>query len=432
MDKYPKIPKGTKFFSKAEKILVFNPFAPAWFVTNKTGELILALCNGKRSIDRIVSLTKKQLGTDNNKYVKEFLIAADNSNIFYNDRDKQKVRFISSNLRILQMSLTSKCNLNCVYCYATAREEVGTRLLTLTDYKRIIDEATQISSNLEVVLTGGEPLLNDDWASIARYAKDQGCEVHLLSNGTLINSNNIKQIRDYVDLVIISIDASTQKLHEKLRGLNSYQAVEKGIAMLKGRGVNYNLSMTVSKTNINDVDAMSKKYGARLRFAPLFNAGSAQHSKQAISGNEYYQALSKVKGVNPLGNCESTLNYASQNRIHKCAIGDAEVSISETGDVYPCQLLHEAKFLAGNILNHSLLEIYNNSDVLKMCRHLTVDNIKGCSKCFLRYVCGGACRARAYHECGKLDVSGSFCEYEKQAYLDGIFNLYKKDISSLH
>ena len=43
-------------------------------------------------------------------------------------------------------------------------------------------------------------------------------------------------------------------------------------------------------------------------------------------------------------------------------------------------------------------------------------------------ICGGACRARAYHEKGDIMVSGEFCEYEKEAFINGIFNLYSKNV----
>ena len=108
----------------------------------------------------------------------------------------------------------------------------------------------------------------------------------------------------------------------------------------------------------------------------------------------------------------------------KCAIGDSELSISETGDVYPCHLLHYPEFLAGNIFKKNIKQIYLQSSVIDNCKQLTVDNIEGCRTCFIRYVCGGACRARAFHESGNIKTSGSFCEYEKRAYIDGILNLY--------
>ena len=409
------------------KSLFFNPNVPSWIVTNKNGELILALCNGKRSIEDIVCLFVKRYGQGYKNVVNNFLIKAINSNIFLNENKLTEAKISNYNLRILQISLTSYCNLKCSYCYATDRIERGLRSLELDDYKKLIDDTLKISSNIQVVLTGGEPLLNNDCFSIGEYAKQKKCQVHLLTNGTLINNRNIDFIKKIFDLVIVSIDGSNKELHEKHRGLNSYSAALRAVDLLSKEKVNFFISMTVNKMNINDIGAMVRKYGTKMRFAPLFDAGNAKHFKHSISGLEYYSALAKVKGINPLNYCETSLERAKQCKTYKCAMGDAELSISESGDVYPCQLLHNKEFYAGNILNQSIIDIYHDSQALLKCKRITVDNIKGCSKCFLRYVCGGACRARAYYESGKIDVSGKFCKYEKEAFINGIFKLYSEN-----
>ena len=111
----------------------------------------------------------------------------------------------------------------------------------------------------------------------------------------------------------------------------------------------------------------------------------------------------------------------------KCAIGDAEISISDNGDVYPCHLLHLSQFLAGNIKKQPLEQIYENSDVLRECSTLNVTEIKGCNKCDIRFICGGACRARAFFEKGRIDVADNFCKYEKLAFINGLFDLHQID-----
>ena len=111
----------------------------------------------------------------------------------------------------------------------------------------------------------------------------------------------------------------------------------------------------------------------------------------------------------------------------KEALDPSELSISETGDIYPCQLLHYPQFLIGNIHEDKISELYETSRVIKQCSEMVVDNIEGCSSCFLKYVCGGACRARAFHECGDIYTCGSFCEYEKLSFVNGIFEIYSKN-----
>lgn len=204
--------------------------------------------------------------------------------------------------------------------------------------------------------------------------------------------------------------------------------VMKAIDLLLQKNASLQVSMTVTKKNINDIENMARKFGSLLSFAPLFKAGRAKLNKRlAISGKEYYKALSSAKGVNPLSYLCSSLDSAKKEKIMKCAIGDAEISIADNGDVYPCHLLHIPQFRAGNLKQDSLDSIYRSSDVLKSCRGLTVLEISKCLKCPIRFLCGGACRARAFYEKGRIDVSDDFCEYEKLAFLNGLFDLRSLD-----
>jgi radical SAM protein with 4Fe4S-binding SPASM domain len=200
-----------------------------------------------------------------------------------------------------------------------------------------------------------------------------------------------------------------------------------GVDLLQRNNASLQISMTVTKKNIDDIGNMVKKCGSLLSFAPLFKAGRARVNKQlAITGKEYYNAL-VAQGVNPLSYLCSSLDTAKKQKIMKCAIGEAEISISDNGDVFPCHLLHIPQFRAGNVIKDSLESIYLFSDLLKSCRQLTVLEISKCLKCPIRFICGGACRARAFYEKGRIDVSDDFCEYEKLAFMNGLFELYSLD-----
>ncbi|MCK4820457.1 radical SAM protein, partial [bacterium] len=328
-------------------------------------------------------------------------------------------------LRIVQLSLVDKCNLNCIYCYATERPE-STNKLTQEEHFKLIADINGISEKVNIVLTGGEPLLSPYALELAEYAKVYNNQVQLLTNGTLITEQNAKRISDIFSLVKISIDGSTPAIHDFHRGKGTFSKTMRGFELLKKHNASVQIAMTVTKKNIQDVDAMTKRFGSRLIFAPLFVAGRAKTNKGlGITGKEYYEALSSVEGVKPLSRLCSSLAASKQKRIMKCAIGDGEISISENGDVYPCQLLHLPQFKAGNIKNQSLKTIYYDSEVLAACRRLTVLDIEGCKKCDIRFICGGACRARAFYEKNRLDVSGDFCEYEKLAFINGLFELHE-------
>ena len=424
------LPSNIVRYEKEDKVLYLNPDIPSWVVVNKDSSLLLELCDGDNEIEEIMESYVSVAGEEKRNDITNFFKGVIRSGIFGIPK-KGDIPILCSrqSLSLVQLSISSICNLNCKYCYATDREEFSFPQMTLSDYQRVIDEICMINSKVSFTITGGEPLMNDKCFDIARYIRKKGCRVDVLTNGTLINEKNIKEIKECFWKVTISMDGSTKEKHEIFRGPNTYDKTIKAIELLDAYSISNYLSMTVNRLNINDVGDMAKKYGRKLRFAPLFPAGNANKSEinLSISGKEYYDVLSKTKGVNPLSYCESTLDASQKCRRCKCAIGGSELSISATGDVYPCQLLHYPQFYIGNIHENSLVCLYRDSDIIKKCATMTVDNIEGCKSCPIKYICGGACRARAYHEKGDIMVSGDFCEYEKKAFINGIFNLYSKN-----
>lgn len=420
-----KLPIDAVKIKKNDKILLLNPNVPDWIVVSKNGAAILQLCDGKRSVERIADALSMFGRKDSKKEIIKFFEDIISNTTFFSLTNIEPLKYQPYKLRIVQLSLVDKCNLNCIYCYATERPE-STNKLTKKDHFKLIADINDISEKVNIVLTGGEPLLSPYALELAEYAKGRNNQVQLLTNGTLITEQNAKRIADTFSLIKISIDGSTPAIHDFHRGEGAFFKALRGVELLKKHDASVQIAMTVTKKNIKDIDAMTKKFGSSLTFAPLFVAGRAKANKGlSITGKEYYEALSSVNGVNPLSYLCSSLAASKQKRIMKCAIGDGEISISESGDVYPCQLLHFPQFKAGNIRKQSLKTIYEDSEVLKSCRKLTVLEIPECRKCEIRFICGGACRARAFYEKNRLDTSGDFCEYEKLAFINGLFELHE-------
>lgn len=420
-----KLPANLQRFKRGDKIVLINPDVPSWIVTNNLGEIIVKLFDGTNSLDDIVDIVSSELGDSIKDKLNKFLDGVIKSRLF--ETPKKETRSLYK-LHIVHLSLSDKCNLKCKYCYAEERKECGQNLLSLEEYKKIIDDVLRINPHCSFAITGGEPLLNKNWFAIAKYIKSHGCECWLLSNGTFFNENNIQDIKKVFNKVQVSIDGSSAKIHTLTRG-KSYSKVENAINLMKKYGIDYRLAMVVCKTNINDIETMAKKYGNRLIFQPLFSVSEVASSDDfSISGLEYYKALKSAKGVSPLSSYKTMLKNSQISKCYKCAMGDGEISISATGDVYPCQLLHDAKFLAGNTHEQSIIEIYEKSKNLKHCQNLTVNENKGCKTCAFKYICGGSCRARSFYETGDIAKSGDFCAYEKNALLDGIINLCNENL----
>lgn len=408
---------------RGDKYIFINPNIPRWIVTDELGKLILSLFNGENSYDEIISTAIEGLGDNKREKILSFCSSVLSSGLLNDVGPRPRTHRMM--LTSVHLSLSDHCNLNCSYCYARERVERKHPILTYEEYKAIINDILEINPGVTFTLTGGEPLLNKDCLAIAEYIKQRKGRVFLLSNGLLINKDNIQRISELFDLVTLSIDGPNDDIHSLTRGHN-FDRVIAATSLLDKHNVDYTLSMTVTKDNIDYIEEMATKFGNRLNYAPYFPI-SGESSSLDITGIEYYNALKSATGVRPLSYCESSLDNALVSQCHKCAIGDGEFSISATGDVYPCQLIHTDEFYAGNIHEQNIKEIYYKSKAINDCAHLDVDTIKGCKDCPIKYICGGSCRARAYYGCGDINSTTDFCKYEQESFYDGIIAIYSKN-----
>lgn len=408
---------------RGDKYIFINPNIPRWIVTDELGKLILSLFNGENSYDEIISTAIEGLGDNKREKILSFCSSILSSGLLNDVGSRPRTHRMM--LTSVHLSLSDHCNLNCSYCYARERVERKHPILTYEEYKAIINDILEINPGVTFTLTGGEPLLNKDCLAIAEYIKQRKGRVFLLSNGLLINKDNIQRISELFDLVTLSIDGPNDEIHSLTRGHN-FDRVIAATSLLDKHNVDYTLSMTVTKDNIDYIEEMATKFGNRLNYAPYFPI-SGESSSLDITGIEYYNALKSATGVRPLSYCESSLDNALVSQCHKCAIGDGEFSISATGDVYPCQLIHTDEFYAGNVHEQNIKEIYYKSKAINDCAHLDVDTIKGCKDCPIKYICGGSCRARAYYGCGDINSTTDFCKYEQESFYDGIIAIYSKN-----
>ncbi|MGA2652967.1 MAG: radical SAM protein [Terracidiphilus sp.] len=416
------------YAEKGEKHLFLRPSGPDWIVVNRNGAVLLSRCDGSSTIEDILGSMSipetLQLETEvlfSEAQSRGILVdsaSLEDENPEVVTREDQ--RRDKPSLGSIYLKLTNQCNLSCNYCYAQSGKPSD--VLSLEDLKAIAGGVSSISRSVEYVLSGGEPLLNPYTLDFAEMVKASGNVVQILTNGTLINEKNAERISKVADMVKISLDGSSEEVHSATRGKNNFERVIRAIDLLVGLETNVIVAMTVTKENRSDIPKMVSRFGSRLALQPLFKAGRGQDKVDlSLTGLEYYDALASVDGVAPMGMIARTLESIRGRGVRRCALAEREISISETGDVYPCQLLHAEEFKAGNIRERSLTEIYYESPVLKRLRSVNVDTLSKCSACQLRYICGGACRARDFYEVGSIEEVGEFCEYEREAFINGIF-----------
>ncbi len=408
-----------KIYQRGDKFLVLNPLIPSWIVTNINGVLLLKMYSDYMSLDKTVQDFRDYAPNLPAHICISFLQKATDAHLF--DSPSNAYLHKPYQLNGVYLNMTRNCNLHCIYCFAASRKESSEYDLNYEDYAKILDSIKHYNPLATVVFTGGEPLLAKLTLPVAQYAKRLGFTRKLLTNGTLITESNIQELIDSFDSFKISLDGSTASKHDYYRGKGAYNKTIKAIQLVDEHGADYSLAMVVTKRNMADVPVMNKMWGNKLIFQPLFPLGNASsNSELCLTGKMYYETLSAEKNIVPYDDINSIIALHKNNHSTlKCAIGDGEVSISSSGDMYPCQLLHDEKFKIGNLKDSTFDDLYNSPQMDKFKFH-TVDKIKKCNECDFRFLCGGSCQARHFSEKGTIDEAGDFCEYERNAIIDGL------------
>jgi len=126
----------------------------------------------------------------------------------------------------LRMSLTSQCNLSCIYCHAEGEERPGDPLSTSE-----IAEIIRVADGFEirhVKFTGGEPCLRQDLADIVGLVPER-MECSLTTNGTLLADMADDLADAGLSRVNISIDSLDRETYRKITGKDALSDVLAGI-----------------------------------------------------------------------------------------------------------------------------------------------------------------------------------------------------------
>ncbi len=423
----PRLSDNVFYSNKEDKHLFLNPDLPDWVVLNQNATYVVAQFDGKKTVTDIISSIEQDGAVFKQNDVVELIKQLSRHGII----DDAIAPAIINNCKCLQtdnpklhlvhIKLTDECNLSCKYCYAESGS-THKKFMSLEELKSVVDKVGAIATGVDFTLSGGEPLLHPSALELMEYIKSVGGNIFLITNCLMINNANAQKITKLCSLIKISIDGSCEEINSITRGRHSFDGALNGYTLLKNEGANVQVSMTVTKANINDIQNMTNMFGNRLTLQPFFKAGRGTDNEYLqITGKEYYEAMAKIEGFKPIGRIGELLETLRRNGMSKCAMADAEISISENGDVFPCQLLAEDELRGGNIKHDSLQDILN-SEVFKKAASFSSLTNEGCSTCPIKLLCGGACRARSYLETGSLFVNSDFCEYEQLAYINGIFD----------
>ena len=154
--------------------------------------------------------------------------------------------------------LTARCNLRCKMCYVRLDGDqicsIG-KELTAQEWISLAEEALK-AGMLNLLLTGGEPLLRPDFPEIYSALSQMGFVITLFTNGTLISPELLKLLKKYPPTATsVTLYGANPHTYEKICGsADAFANALSGLEKLSQVPTELEVSATLIRDNSNELD----------------------------------------------------------------------------------------------------------------------------------------------------------------------------------
>jgi len=310
------------------------------------------------------------------------------------------------------VSLTGKCNLNCLHC---PKRSVAFAPRDLTDvplqvFHKLEEEIFPFLRGCKVGGNNlGEQLLAKEWDYFVDRIGRYSFERTLVTNGLLLTRERIKKLLEMELSIDLSVEGSTQSTYQNIRGANFEKFLsvvreccqqKKSFQKTKAK---IRLCFTTFYDNIGELIPLIE-IGARLgvdevlvaHLIPMIENQRSQslvyHKGLANSIFEEGRRRAKELGISiqlpppfriiRMGEEDVKEGTSTQWDRKGCYHPWTSVSINEKGDVMPCCISDEKM---GNLMEASFEKIWNGKKYQKLRKTVNSSNpISFCRHCVLR------------------------------------------------
>lgn len=333
--------------------------------------------------------------------------------------------------------VTQACDLACVHCRASAQSERHPRELTTEQGYRLLDEIRSFGEPL-MVFTGGDPLKRPDLFDLLRYSAGIGLRTNVTPSATpLLTEKAIDGFQSAgVMRMAISVDGPDAPSHDEFRGVpGTFDRAMLALRHARDIGLDTQFQTTVTRRNMHrlpeiaDIVTEMRSKMWSLFFLIVTGRALAGDDLDAAEYERVFEFMYELSKTAPFGiKTTEAMHYrryvaqrvkaehgvtASESakgvawRTAGVSDGKGFVFVSHTGEIFPAGFL---PLSGGNVLQDSLVDIYQNSDLFRSLRDPSQRGGK-CGLCEYQKVCGGS-RSRAYAFTGDYLAEDPRCTYQ--------------------
>jgi len=164
-------------------------------------------------------------------------------------------------LPLVTLYLTERCNSRCVTCDYWRHGRVD---VTLESVVALLPSLERLQTRA-VLISGGEPLLNPQWADIASSLRSRGLKVWLLTSGLSL-AKHARRVSQLFDAVTVSMDGTNAQTYAAIRGLDAFDKVCAGVRAAADAATPVSLRVTLQRANYRELPSfvdLARQLGAR-------------------------------------------------------------------------------------------------------------------------------------------------------------------------
>ncbi len=330
---------------------------------------------------------------------------------------------------LVDWAITGRCDLSCRHCRGFPQEELSIeRAISLTG------EIAELSPGW-VIIEGGEPLLRGSLFELLGRLRDGGLEVHLITNGMLINTGVVNSLKRLGVRVMVSIDGATRETYERVRSGASFERVLSSARSYSRAGLLEAINFTILRANYPEIPALFRL--ARSIRVPKINLiglkPCADYAGELLSPWEYEEAIrltcraAQETGVDfffdepffwaVVRELGLTAHLPSEGAgivvaaDSACTFGDY-IFIEVNGDVKPCSY---TSMVVANVRESSLVGIWEAMQTSPLLNRIKDPRSRtgACLGCGYLEECKG-CRSRSFALTGDWFASDAACPLRSQ------------------
>jgi MoaA/NifB/PqqE/SkfB family radical SAM enzyme len=161
---------------------------------------------------------------------------------------KGETMAVPAALPLVTLYLSERCNSRCVTCDYWRH---GTKDATLETVRRLLPDLAALRTRA-ALLSGGEPLINPQWAEIAALLKSRGLALWLLTSGLSL-AKHAPRVVELFDSITVSLDGTSAATYAAIRGVDAFEKVCAGIRAVAAAGAAVGLRVTLQRANYREL-----------------------------------------------------------------------------------------------------------------------------------------------------------------------------------